>query len=215
MNRLATAMTQPVQTDAGLLAMQYSFTLPADYDMSIIRQRIASKGRLMDAFSGLRMKAFAYAACDYNQRYSPTNQYAPFYLWQNPGGMQRFLASPGFAALVQSFGWPVIKTWSVLSAQFRDSFPIASWASRELVAIPPYSQLGQLQQQEAEHIGADLASKRILGAISAFEPATWTLVRYKLWCTSPYPFVDTAVQVYQVGYLATGTATLSKEASAY
>ena len=27
-----------------MLAMQYSFVLPADYDMAIIRQRIAGKG---------------------------------------------------------------------------------------------------------------------------------------------------------------------------
>ena len=31
-----------------MLAMQYSFTLPADFDMEVIRQRVAAKGPLVD-----------------------------------------------------------------------------------------------------------------------------------------------------------------------
>ncbi|MCW2914583.1 MAG: hypothetical protein JWN52_2651 [Actinomycetia bacterium] len=34
-------------------AMQYEITLPADYDMKIIRHRVATKGHLLDAFPGL------------------------------------------------------------------------------------------------------------------------------------------------------------------
>lgn len=39
-----------------VVAMQYSFVLPADYDMNIIKQRIASKGHLLDDFPGLIFK---------------------------------------------------------------------------------------------------------------------------------------------------------------
>ena len=31
-----------------MIAMQYTFTLPADYDMGIIEKRIADNGHLMD-----------------------------------------------------------------------------------------------------------------------------------------------------------------------
>ena len=44
-----------------MLAMQYSFTLPADYDMDIIRRRVASKGPLIDGLPGLGFKAYLYA----------------------------------------------------------------------------------------------------------------------------------------------------------
>ena len=33
-------------------AMQYEITLPADYDMEIIRKRVATKGHLLDDFPG-------------------------------------------------------------------------------------------------------------------------------------------------------------------
>jgi hypothetical protein len=41
-----------------MIAMQYSFTLPADYDMSIIDRRIRDKGPLLDNFPNLRLKAY-------------------------------------------------------------------------------------------------------------------------------------------------------------
>jgi hypothetical protein len=36
-----------------MLAMQYSFTLPADFDMDIISARVAAKGPLVNGFPGL------------------------------------------------------------------------------------------------------------------------------------------------------------------
>lgn len=188
---------------SGLLAMQYSYRLPADYDMANIRSRIASKGHLMDGFPDLLFKAFAYSASDYNYRYSPSNFYAPFYLWQNPRGMTHFLESDGFAALMQTFGRPEIKTWAVLHAQFRDSYPITSWATREIQDIPSNVPLTVLQRQESIQIQREIASKKVLGAFSAYEPQTWKLVRYKLLSTCPVNYSDNRVQIYQVGHLAT------------
>ncbi len=37
-------------------AKQYEITLPADYDMGVIRERVATKGHLLDAFPGLGFK---------------------------------------------------------------------------------------------------------------------------------------------------------------
>jgi hypothetical protein len=44
-----------------MLAMQYSFTFPADYDMAIIERRIAENGHRLDGFPGLLFKAYLYA----------------------------------------------------------------------------------------------------------------------------------------------------------
>ncbi|MGO6908064.1 DUF4865 family protein, partial [Rhizobium ruizarguesonis] len=41
-----------------MITMQYSFTLPADYDMSIIDRRIRDKGPLLDGFPNLGFKAY-------------------------------------------------------------------------------------------------------------------------------------------------------------
>lgn len=91
-----------------MLAMQYSFTLPADYDMAIIRRRISDNGRRMDSLPDLAFKAFLHANRDPQGRGTPENLYAPFYLWKSSAGMNRFLASPGFATLTASFGWPSV-----------------------------------------------------------------------------------------------------------
>jgi hypothetical protein len=45
-----------------MLAMQYSFTLPADYDMAIIYNRIREKGHLLDDFPNVRFTCGRLAA---------------------------------------------------------------------------------------------------------------------------------------------------------
>lgn len=77
-------------------AMQYEITLPADYDMGIIRTRVATKGHLLDAFPGLGLKAYLIRE---RAGGSPVNQYAPFYLWRAPEGMNAFLWGAGFQGL--------------------------------------------------------------------------------------------------------------------
>lgn len=200
--------TATYQANTGLLAMQYSYTLPADYDMSNIRRRIATKGHLMDGFPDLVFKAFAYSANDYSYRYSGANYYAPFYLWQNASGITRFLESAGFTDLMQTFGRPVVRTWSVLYAQFRDSYPITSWATREYHDIPKDISLSELHKQESTQIKQEIDSKRILGAFSAYEVQTWKLIRYKLLTTCPAQPDSTKLQIYQVGHLATRHKTV-------
>ena len=43
-----------------MIAMQYGFTLPGDYDMSIIDRRIRDKGPLLDGFPNLGFKAYLF-----------------------------------------------------------------------------------------------------------------------------------------------------------
>ena len=39
-------------------AMQYEIPLPADYDMGIIRHRVATRGSALDDWAGLGVKAY-------------------------------------------------------------------------------------------------------------------------------------------------------------
>jgi hypothetical protein len=48
-------------TETAMLTMQYRIALPADYDMAIIRKRIADRGHLTDALPQLAFKAYLYA----------------------------------------------------------------------------------------------------------------------------------------------------------
>lgn len=94
-------------------AMQYEITLPADYDMAIIRQRVATKGAMTDDFEGLGLKA--YGIRERGVDGSPVNQYAPFYLWASVEGMNQFLWGAGFAGLSRDFGRPIVRQWTGLA----------------------------------------------------------------------------------------------------
>ncbi|CAI0691623.1 Uncharacterised protein [Serratia marcescens] len=67
-----------------MLAMQYRFTLPADYDMAIVRRRIADFGHRLDACPQLIVKAYLYAqrsegsATARRARHQPVVRQAPF-----------------------------------------------------------------------------------------------------------------------------------------
>ncbi|MES2104707.1 MAG: DUF4865 family protein [Pseudomonadota bacterium] len=185
-----------------MIAMQYSFALPADYDMDVIRQRIASKGHLLDHFPGLAFKAYLSADRDSALMHSQENLYAPFYLWESSEGMNDFLCGPGFEGLVKSFGWPSVKVWSVWQASLSAEMAGARYASREVIAIPPFAALSELRERESGIAQQDIASQGALAAVTAFEPGSWTLVRLRLWRNANDGLHREQIQRYEVGHMS-------------
>ena len=180
-----------------MIAMQYGFTLPADYDMSIIDRRIRDKGPLLDGFPRLTFKAYLAARKQDEGFQSSENLYAPFYLWDEPEGIDAFLSSPGFAALTRDFGWPSVQTWLVWHAELGADLRAARYASREIAAIAPYSNL-------ADTGDAAIAEARLrtgaLATIVGFDPTAWKQVRFSLWAKLPTQTKD--AQLYTVGHMA-------------
>lgn len=184
-----------------MIAMQYGFTLPADYDMAIIRQRIADKGHLLDDFPRLRFKAYLYAERGEGANPENDNAYAPFYLWQDTEGMNAFLGSAGFAALARAFGWPSVRTWSVWQAELAADLRAAARATREIVAIGDHAPLAELREAEALAAQADRVAGA-LAAVSAFDPTGWTLLRLRLWPDVHGAAARTGVRCYRVGHVS-------------
>jgi hypothetical protein len=186
-----------------MIAMQYSFVLPADYDMTVIDRRIRDKGPLLDGFPRLRFKAYLSARKHDNGFTSADNLYAPFYLWDQPEGLDAFLTSPGFAAVSRDFGWPMVRTWVVWHAELEPELGEARFATREIVPIRPHSDLASLRTdavtdaQTAVRCGA-------LAAVAAFDPTGWTLVKFRLWRVLPEGQQQGAkdVQTYGVGHMS-------------
>jgi hypothetical protein len=58
-----------------MYAKQYEVTLPADYDMRIVRRRVADASHILDGRAGLGLKA--YVIRERGSRGSPVNEYAP------------------------------------------------------------------------------------------------------------------------------------------
>jgi hypothetical protein len=184
-----------------MIAMQYSFSLPADYDMNIIRQRIESKGYMMDDYPHLCFKAFQFACLGEHAHGSKENLYAPFYLWQHPEGLNNFLTGNGFAALVASFGWPSVRTWFVWHAHMQPKLKEARWATRELIALVPHEDLATRRQAEHDLSVSALALPEVLASLAAFEPSTWSVVHYRLWRELPSE-IAAQTQVYEIGHVS-------------
>ncbi|EJZ18353.1 DUF4865 family protein [Rhizobium sp. Pop5] len=180
-----------------MIAMQYSFTLPADYDMSIIDRRIRDKGPLLDGFPNLGFKA--YLSARRGEFGSRDNLYAPFYLWQKPEGASDFLCSPGFEALTSAFGRPQVKTWIVWEAQFSPDIGAAAFATRNILQTEPHAPLADLRRAESAEAEADVAAGA-LASVSGFEPTTWTRVRFSLW-REPRE-IGEHTQAYRVGHMS-------------
>lgn len=161
-------------------AMQYEITLPADYDMGIIRDRVAAKGHLLDDCPGLGAKAYLVRERGVDD--SPVNQYAPFYLWNTPEGMNSFLWGPGFQGIIDDFGRPEVQHWAGLAfAEGIASAAPARAAIRRRMRIPDRTPLGALAAELA-HEAERLARQggNIYAAVS-IDPRTWEALHFSVW----------------------------------
>jgi hypothetical protein len=187
-----------------MIAMQYSFALPADYDMDIVDRRIAEKGHLLDNFPGLKFKAYLTARRSGGETRSQENLYAPFYVWAQSEGLNNFVCGEGFAGVSQAFGWPDVKTWVVWRAHLSAKIAEARFATREIVAIAPHAALTELRKREADVVIGDVESGGALASVAAFEPTHWTRVRFRLW--SEPPAATAGMQIYRVGHMSISAA---------
>ncbi|WP_239101551.1 DUF4865 family protein [Microbispora amethystogenes] len=161
--------------------MQYDITLPADYDMTVIRERVATRGHALDDRAGLGLKA--YLIRERGVAGSPVNQYAPFYLWHDAGRMGEFLVGGGgFQGIVADFGRPAVRQWSGLAVEpgpARGTAPRA--ASRLVTSLPETADLTAC-------VAEALAGLRALGGVAglhtaalALDPGRWRLMTFALW----------------------------------
>jgi Domain of unknown function (DUF4865) len=180
-----------------MLAMQYSFVLPADYDMGIIERRIRDKGPMLDGFPQLRFKAYLWAK---KGEGGPENLYAPFYLWDQPDGLSNFLTGPGFATVTRDFGWPQVATWVVWHAELAKDLATARFASREIEPLASYSNLAAIRKSATDQAQA-LAGTDAIAHVTAFDPQTWRLLRLSLWRKLPQSLTEGA-QIYNVGHVS-------------
>ena len=162
-----------------MIARQYSFTLPADYDMGIIGRRVDQRGHVFDELDGLFLKAFLVA--EKGVRGSQENLYAPFYLWHSDAAMADFFRSEKFKAVCEAFGRPAVRVWTVLQLEQVDPASVPAFATREIIDVPASADLGPFtaselaMQRGAPHAGG-LHSRLV-----ALDPRSWDLLRFTLY----------------------------------
>jgi hypothetical protein len=189
-----------------MYAMQYEFNLPADYDMGIIRRRVALRGTVLDEFPGLGLKA--YLVRDRPDG-STVNQYAPFYLWNDPEAMGRFLWGGGhFTKVCMSYGRPPVRHWIGIDSRAgsdRDLPVVAATKYTEL--FPPDVDPGAPVAAAVELLEKTAVSPGVHCTAVAVDPTSWELVHFTLW-SGDVPAAVPGTR-YQVLHLSTpGTEVL-------
>jgi uncharacterized protein DUF4865 len=161
-------------------AMQYEITLPADYDMAIVRRRVATKGAMTDDFGGLGLKA--YGIRERGADGSPVNQYAPFYLWASLDGMNRFLWGDGFGGLARDFGRPAVRQWTGLAfVRGSASEAAPSVATRRIEPLAPDANVAAVVEAAVAATRQRAGAAAMHSTALAIDTGAWELVEFTLW----------------------------------
>lgn len=157
-----------------MYAMQYSVQLPTDYDMQIIRDRVTSKGHLLDGFSGLRFKAYLIRE---KAKGAPGNEYAPFYVWNDIDGMRAFCwGEPGYSSIVRDFGRHPIQDWTIVDvargpANVADAKSLVLIEDRVPVDAAPAEAIEALTRNFLDSSDPDTVWR-----VAAVDVTTWTVI---------------------------------------
>jgi Domain of unknown function (DUF4865) len=180
-------------------AMQYTIALPSDYDMSIVRERVATRGHLLDQLPGLGLKAYLIrersAEC-------PVNQYAPLYLWTQAAAMGAFLwGGGGFQGIVADFGRPAVDHWAGAAFAFgaaKDAPVRAATIVREYLPadVDPRDRLVAARQWLKHRAGLE----GVHSVAVAVAPACWEIMQCTLWAEGASP--EPEGRGYQVLHLS-------------
>lgn len=183
--------------------MQYGITLPADYDMGIIRERVRSKGHVFDGFAGLGFKAFLLRERGVDG--SPVNAYGSFYLWHDTEGMNRFLwGGEGFGGIVRDFGRPTVRSWIAVAqadGPARQEQPRA--ATRRVEPVPEGADPAEAVTAARDGLKPRAQTPGIHSTLVALDPHHWELVHFTLW-SGPVP-QDEQGDRHQVLHLSHGS----------
>jgi hypothetical protein len=179
-------------------ALQYELTLPADYDMDVVRGRVARIGHLLDDFGGLGFKT--YLMRERGVHGSPVNQYAPFYLWNTVEGMNSFLWGGAFQGLVDDFGRPEVRQWTGLAHEegVAPDSDVAV-AVRRRQGVPDGVVLADVMEEAVREAGRLAEQDGAVLAAAAVDTHRWELVHFSLWDHDAPPAEG---EVFQVLYLS-------------
>lgn len=191
-----------------MLAMQYGFDLPDDFDMDTLRRRIPEIGGRFDALPGLHLKAFLLA----DRTATAPNRYAPFYLWDDPAGAAGFVTSPDFAAVQARYGRPVVQGWNPIAhLQGPAAGQVPRFATQYFEDLPETTDLVQRAADERA-AAADLANAQGVHSVFAgLDAQGWQVNRTVLW-QGPPP-AGAAGRVFELLYLSAPRGVRSSAAA--
>ncbi len=175
-----------------MLAMQLNLRLGACGDETNAYARVVDCARRVNPRRDL-----VHAACLVDD---DEHVCAPLYIWRTGGAMRCFLLGGPFSEVVDEFGRPRVRTWSVLEFDPGDTSVAPRYAVSEIDAVDPERSLWSTAQREKERHRDILCRPGIFAHTTALDPDRWEIVRFSLWhdelCAAP-PDAD-CVHTYRV-----------------
>ena len=187
-----------------MIAMEYAFALPDDFDMAVIRRRVADKGRHFDTYPGLLRKAFLAR----DRRAGPAgvgNSYATFYLWSSAKAAADFLGGPDFAAVCAAFGRPEVRLFAPLGIATGSVKAVPTTAVRSIASMAAEADLAvEIASQQAS-LDALHGRPGFHSGILSLDSANWSILRFTIWATAANAKADSSGSdtSYEVLHLST------------
>jgi hypothetical protein len=180
-----------------MMIAHYAHRLPADYDLSIIRNRAKARGHLFDAIPELHFKGFLLR--ERGRFGAIQNEYSSLYLWRKDEGFRDFLVDGRTKSVTDSFGRPQIETRFVLNA-LKGSGEAARFLYKQEQAIAHDT---DLTSAFAEEIARNHEASQQAGVVAAavgVDAQSWTFTRVLL--SEREPSGAKGEEAYQILYLA-------------
>jgi hypothetical protein len=180
-----------------MIIAHYAHRLPADYDLSIIRNRAKARGHLFDAIPELHFKGFLLR--ERGRFGAIQNEYSSLYLWRKDEGFRDFLVDGRTKSVTDSFGRPQIETRFVLDA-LKGSGEAARFLYKQEQAIAHDT---DLTSAFAEEIARNHEASQQAGVVAAavgVDAQSWTFTRVLL--SEREPSGAKGEEAYQILYLA-------------
>lgn len=175
-----------------MIGMQYRVALPTDYDMAIIRARVAANGNKTDGFPDLKWKA--YLVTEAGRYGNWQNEYAPLYLWRQQDGMNRFLFEGFYDNILKSFGWQQINIGVPLldetTQAIGESAFVALFNGVIKPTLPLKSAMTALKKPEA-------GMEEAIGRVVFYNPDKWQYADFYFLRTLP-PVAAERSKIYEV-----------------
>ena len=155
-----------------MLSMQYKITLPSDYDMNIIKERILNNGFKTDGFEGLTFKCYLITEKGHNGNMQ--NSYCPLYLWNDISGMNKFIFDGFYDNIIKSFGWQKIETNVPFKINIHDNIQQMKYAIENIQEIKASESISNFEIEIKNMFNTQSDENYII----IYNPTNWTVTYY-------------------------------------
>jgi Domain of unknown function (DUF4865) len=180
-----------------MIIAHYAHRLPADYDISIIRNRARTRGHLFDAIPELYFKGFLLR--ERGRFGAIQNEYSSLYLWRKDEGFRDFLVGGRYKSVTDSFGRAQIETRFALDAR-QGNGGEARFVYKETLDIPHDSDLTTAFAQEIERNSEIARQEGTIAAAVGIDVQNWKVTRILV--SERQPSGAGGEEAYQILYLA-------------